>query len=96
MPMFGIQIPEGLSYEFTFKQASVTTLWEDSIKKEMAEFVEYNIFKPLPRGKSSPPGYKRIQYCFVFDIKFDLRMKSRLVAGRYRTDPIVELYSVEW
>ena len=42
-----------------------------------------------------PPGYTRIPYHFVHDIKFDGRRKSRLVLGSHRTPdvPDVEVYS---
>ncbi len=41
-------------------QDSGTTLWEDATKNKLADIDEYNIFKPLPKGKSPLPGYNRI------------------------------------
>ena len=35
-----------------------------------------------------PVGYKRIPYHIVFDVKFDGRLKSRLVAGGHRTPDV--------
>ena len=42
-----------------------------------------------------PDGYIRIPYHFVYDVKFDLRRKARLVMGGHRTPdvPDVEVYS---
>ena len=41
-----------------------------------------------------PPGYKRIPCHMVFDVKFNLRKKSRLVAGDNHTDnPREDIYS---
>ena len=41
-----------------------------------------------------PNGYKRIPYHMVFDVKFDLRKKSCLVAGGKHTDnPKEDIYS---
>ena len=31
--------------------------------------------------------YKQIPYNIIFDVKFDLRHKARLVAGGHKTDP---------
>jgi len=53
--------------------------------KELAEVNEFEVFKVLAKGASPPPGYKRIPYSFVFDVKFDLRRKARIVAGGHRT-----------
>ena len=66
---------------------SGNTMWADAIKKELAEIDECDVFKPLPSGVKAPIGYKRIPYHFVFDVKFDLRRKARLVGGGHRTDP---------
>ena len=42
----------------------------------------------------TPEGYKRIPYHMVFDVKFDLRRKSRLVAGGNHTEnPKEDIYS---
>ena len=41
-----------------------------------------------------PEEYKQIPYQMIFDVKFDLRKKARLVAGESRTDtPKVDIYS---
>ncbi len=39
-------------------------------------------------GKIPPKDYKKIPVLFVFDVKFDLRRKARLVAGGHLTKPI--------
>ncbi len=47
----------------------------------------------MEKGASSPPLHKRIPYSFVFDVKFDLRRKARIVAVGHRTEPPGECYS---
>ncbi len=60
-------------------------------KRELTEIDECNIFKLLSRGKSPPPGYKRIPCHFAFDVKFDVRGKAKLIAGSSRIDPTAKL-----
>ncbi|MGH7955331.1 MAG: reverse transcriptase domain-containing protein, partial [Gloeomargaritales cyanobacterium] len=50
---------------------------------------KYQTFRDYGHSKSveAPSGYKRIRTHLVFDVKFDLRRKARLVAGGHLTDP---------
>ena len=45
-------------------------------------------FKKLEQGESPPPRSKFIPYHIIFDVKFDLTKKARLVAGGYRNKTI--------
>jgi hypothetical protein len=49
----------------------------------------------LEKGDDIPPGYIKIPYHMIFDVKFDGRRKCRLVAGGHRTPdmPQEETYS---
>ena len=49
--------------------------------------MEYKTFKNLGKEVPIPVGFKMIRVNFVFDVKFDLRRKVRLVAGGHLTDP---------
>ena len=64
------------------------TLWQDAIKTELEQINKYKTFKVHGKAIPPPKGYKRINVHFVFDVKFDLRRKARLVAGGHLTDPI--------
>ena len=57
--------------------------------------MSYKVFSVWPKGKPTPPGYKQTPYSLVFDVKFDGRLKSRLVAGGHGSDavPKEESYS---
>ena len=59
--------------------------WRKAIDTEMAQLNEYGTFKLIPQGEPTPIGYKRIPHHIVFDVKFDGRLKARLVAGGHRT-----------
>ena len=60
--------------------------WKQSIQLELNQIMVYEVFIVWPKGKLLPPGYKRIPYSIVFDVKFDGRLKSRLVAGGLRSE----------
>ena len=52
-------------------------------------------FKLLGEGLNAPAGYAKIPYHIIFDVRFDLSRKARLVAGghRHRDVPSYETYS---
>ena len=52
-------------------------------------------FKLLEDGENIMPGYKKISYHVIFDVKFDLTRKARLVAGghKHRDVPSYTTYS---
>ena len=50
----------------------------------MGQINFYETFQLVEDGIKFP-GYRRIPYHFVFDVKFDGRHKARLVAGGHRT-----------
>ena len=55
--------------------------WTEEIKTEVNQMGEHRVFKKLPMGNVPDDEYQRIPYHFVFDVKFDLRHRARLVAG---------------
>ena len=61
---------------------------------ELNQLNDYETFQVVPDGEMVPRGYKRIPYHIVFDVKFDGRLKSRLVAGGHRTPDV--LVSFPW
>ena len=63
------------------------TLWQEAIDKELKQLADYKTFRKLEPGEVLGSDYKRIPYHIVFDVKFDLRRKARLVAGGNWTDP---------
>jgi hypothetical protein len=48
---------------------------------ELKKLADYHTFIVLDSGENIPTGYQKIPYHMVFDIKYDLRHKERLVAG---------------
>ena len=61
-------------------------MWQDAIAKGLQQLSEYKTFR-LPEPGEDLSEYKKIPYHIVFDVKFDLRRKARLVAGGNWTNP---------
>jgi hypothetical protein len=51
------------------------------IKTELKKLTDYQTFIVLDSEESIFTGYQKIPYHMVFDVKYDLRHKTRLVAG---------------
>jgi hypothetical protein len=51
------------------------------MKKEISQFIDYQIFIVLHSGENIPIGYQEIAYHIVFDVKYDCFHDSWLVAG---------------
>ena len=90
---FGELVPRSVAHALAIDRANGNTHWQDSMTTELRQIKEYSTFR-FPNPGESLEDFKLIPYHFVFDVKFDLRKKSRLVAGGNKTDPPREdLYS---
>src|SRR5210317_2204013 len=92
---FGIQVPKNAAHAKKLDQLSNNNLWEEANKKELKSLKDFKAFRVLEDHEKVPDGYIRIPYHFVYDVKFDLIRKTRLVMGGHRTPdvPDVEVYS---
>ena len=77
---FGIQVPMGIRQAYEIDKQNNNNEWEEAIKKELKQLSDYGTFKMAEDGEKLN-AYKKIPYHIVFDVKFDLRKKARLVAG---------------
>ena len=69
------------------------TLWAEAEAKELNQIDKYDTFADLGKGVHAK-GHKKIQLHMVYDIKHDLRRKTRLIAGGHPTPtPISSVYS---
>ena len=84
---FGVQVPNSTQDALRLDSASEEKLWHKAIEAELQQINDYKTFRILEENEPIPPGYKRIPYHCVYDVKFDGRRKCRLVAGGHRTDP---------
>ena len=83
---FGIEVPKGFKDAMRLDKVNGNTLWQTAIETELGQIMDYKTF--VDHGKRAPYGHKRIPVHLVFDVKFDLRRKARLVAGGHLTEPI--------
>src|SRR5210317_1585719 len=92
---FGIQVPKNAAHARKLDELSNSNLWDEANKKELMSLKDFNTFRVLEDHEKIPEGYIRIPYHFVYDVKFNLRRKARLVMGGHRTPdvPDVEVYS---
>ena len=91
---FGVQVPFGVRHAIWLDKQNNGTKWAEAIKKEVQQLLDYMTFKILDAGEPPPPGYKKLPHHIVFDVKFDLRHKARLVAGGNWSDvPKEDCYS---
>ncbi|MEM7375743.1 MAG: reverse transcriptase domain-containing protein, partial [Bacteroidota bacterium] len=85
---FGVEVPRNPKHALEIDKRNGNDGWAKSIKKELDEINQYKVFKVVPDGERIPPGYKRIPYHIVHDVKFDGRLKSRLVAGGHMSPEV--------
>jgi hypothetical protein len=84
---FGIEVAKTPKHAIELDKIEGNNLWKEAIQCEIDQINEYKTFRVLADHEHTPPGYKRIPYHFVFDVKIDGRRKARLVAGGHRTEP---------
>ena len=78
---FGVQVPRNVPHALELDRINGNNHWQEAIDTELAQVIEeYETFKDMGVGYKPPPDYKKIRTHFVFDVKFDLRRKARLVA----------------
>src|SRR5687767_3085190 len=83
---FGIEVPKHYNAAVRLNRFNSNTLWQDAIKTEHDQSMDYESFKD--NKKKVPEGQLKIKVQFVFDIKFNLRRKARLVVGGHLTKPV--------
>ena len=84
---FGVQLPASVRDAIRLDELNGNTLWQDAMKTELDQINSYETFR-LPSDDFEWTGYSRIPYHFVWDCKFDLRRKCRLVLGGNFTEAI--------
>jgi hypothetical protein len=78
---FGIWFPEAIKDAIDLDKKNGNQLWQEAIKTELKQLTDYQTFIVLDSGDNIPTGYQKTPYYMVFDVKYDLRLKARLVAG---------------
>ena len=91
---FGVQVPRNTKEAYRIDRENGDTKWADAIEKELKQIDDYNTFRVVGDSEAIDSTYKQIPYHMIYDVKFDLRRKARLVAGGNHTEPPKEdIYS---
>jgi hypothetical protein len=77
----GIQVPKGIKNWVDLHKKSGNQSWQEAIKTTLEQLTDYQTFIVLDSGGKIPTNYQKIPYHMAFDVKYDLRHKTRLVAG---------------
>jgi hypothetical protein len=65
-----------------------TSACQEAMGLELGQINEYETFPVLEADEFLPATYKKIPYHMVFDVKFNLQQKARLVAGDWWLEAI--------
>ena len=79
---FGVEIPQTVQEAEELDRKNGNKLWHNAINKELKNVMV--AFKLLEEGVKAPPGSTKIPYHIIFDVRFDLTRKARLVAGGHK------------
>ena len=85
---YGIEIPRNVEHALKLDEANGNTFWFDSIRKEVDDVIALDCFEFKEAGYNPGGDWQRATLHIVFDVKHDLRRKSRLVAGGHLVDLI--------
>ena len=90
-----MEVPRSVNHALQLDKKNGNTLWEDAIKTELKMLEKYNTFRLRTEGESLEE-YLKIPYHFVFDVKYDLHCRARLVAGGNHTEALRNTSSLVW
>jgi hypothetical protein len=77
----GIQVSKRIKNAIDLDNKNGNQLWQDAMKTVLKQLTDYQTFiVPYPQDNFLT-GYQKIPYQMVFDVKYDLRYKARLVSG---------------
>ena len=83
---FGVQVANSVKHALWLDKMNGNSLWREAIDKELKQINDYETFRE-PTDADELASYTQIPYHLVFDVKFDLRRKARLVANGNKTNP---------
>ena len=83
---FGLVVPKTVQEALSLDKENGNKYWHEAIKKELKNVIV--AFHLLGEGETIPVGSKEIPYHIIFDIKYDLTRKARLVAGGHRNKDV--------
>ena len=85
---YGIEVPRSVADEQRIDEKNGKTFWMDAIKLEVDTLMDMNCFSFQPKGFYPGNDWQSTTLHMMFDVKHDLRRKSRLVAGGHLVEMI--------
>jgi len=85
---FGSEVPRNVKHALEIDKENGNKKWQEAMKLEVSQLFDFNVFRVLEDGEPVPEGFTRIPHQIVFDVKFDGRLKARLVGGGHRTPEV--------
>ena len=85
---YGILVPRNAAHAIELDRLAGNTLWQESMKKEVDDLASLDCWDYKEEGFVPGEGWQKTTLHMVFDVKHDLRRKSRLVAGGHLVDLI--------
>jgi hypothetical protein len=82
----GVEIPRSIREALQLDKQNQDSKWQEAMKKEIDGIQEHKTLKFLPPGSKPPEGYQQAPLRMIFDVKADLRRKTRLIAGGHMID----------
>jgi hypothetical protein len=91
---FRIQVPRGIRNAISLDKKNKNNLWQQETDTELKQLTDYETFIVLDSGGGDiPREYQKIPYHIVFDVKYDLRHKARLVTdGNWKVNDKEDIY----
>jgi hypothetical protein len=62
---FGIQVPKGIKNSIELDKKNGNHLWQEAIKAELKQCIDYQTFIVLDSGEDIPTGYQEIPYHMI-------------------------------
>ena len=68
----GVKVPKNYNEAVKFDQENESSLWQDAVKREMGQIMDFKTFKPLLKESKPLKGHTYVPVHLCFDVKFDL------------------------
>ena len=74
---FGVRLPRNVKEAIRLDEENKNTYWQDAMKREKDQLLEYKTFHSVGIRAKAPQGYQEIPLRWVFDVKETLLRKAR-------------------
>jgi len=93
---YGVEVPKNMAHARRIDAANNNTHWQDAAKREVKALMDLDCYEFHDNGhhKKLDGSWQRTTLHMIFDVKQDLTMKARLVAGGHLVDTMdIQVFS---